>query len=117
MQKVFEKCEPLFSDTTIFKNSKMKELDVEKKKVKYLSISNIISDIVLLYMGIRFLVNASSYSITWHINGWFLISLIFINCFSLSYGPVSKWLCRLKSKCAIAKANKNSLNTPHERYR
>ncbi len=105
MQKVFEKCELLFDDRTIFNSPKTKELDVEKKKVKCLTISNIISDIVLLCMGIGLLVNENSNSIPWFIIGSFLIALIFINCFSLSYIIMSKWTYRIKSKRAISKAD------------
>lgn len=97
MQKVFEKCEPLFRDRTIFNTSKMKELDVEKRKAKQLIISNIISNIILLFVGIGLLLTVGSYYISWRIISMVLICLVFSNCFYLCYISVRKVKYRLKS--------------------
>ena len=52
MSQVVEKCYPLFRDGTIFSSSKMKNLEFEKRKSKYLWLNNLCWNAVLLMLGL-----------------------------------------------------------------
>lgn len=56
MMQVIEKCEPLFSDKTLFATSKNKVFEREKKKNKLLSIASIVTLICMLTALILFLI-------------------------------------------------------------
>lgn len=56
MNKVVEKCEPLFRDKTLFSSTKHKDAEREKRKSNLLFASNLISIICMLAVGILFLI-------------------------------------------------------------
>lgn len=93
MLNVLEKCEPLFRDKTLFSSSKIKAIEREKRKNKFLLTSNLISIICMLLVGIFLLIrfNYSFEKLLIFCLPLFVVSAINIVLILISFFKKKKW--------------------------